>query len=334
MVDSIRVSVVFMLRMAVQQPHALAWDWKEDGPDLAGIGNPKRWEDMEEPVHSDFAAVPAGTGAMMHQCAPPGSQCGSDRLPADICSEGPLSFELQTLELQHMASLTVSPRKRTLEQCPPSTEGNNTRSRTPESVEDPITVSACDGMPLQSFSSLTISPGRRSLDQAPMGLGTVMQCMHPILEDSSGCMAAAGVPSCIESAQHPVQHVESLTVGPGRPSLGQVRPMSPGRYEDAESSASLGTTWVDHCAVEGERNDDTVAPAMAATNDGGEQEADLEDPLAFTNRKTVSGLPCCGEAGPGEVVWHPFQIHILLAILDNICEQSALRHLGSLNRSV
>lgn len=299
--------------VTVQQPHALAWDWKEDAPDLGGIGKPNQWEDIEEPVHSDFAAVPAGTGALLHQSMQPGSKSAGIQLPAEGTVESAAWVELKTLELQHMASLTVSPRKRTMDQCPPSSAGQFQQADSEfvscmMPVEGPTDSTACVDAPLQLMATLTISPPRKfSLDQCPPS--TAGQCMQPVSEDSSNVMSVEGAPDYMACVEQPLQHVESLTVGPGKSSLAQTRPMSAGRYEDAESFTGLETPRIDAVLCsEGQQVDYNADVGWAASTPHAPpsvaQEADvaeMKDPLA-TGQDLLTRPPSCGEAGPSQGV--------------------------------
>jgi hypothetical protein len=310
-------------RTYVQQPHALAWEFSDDALQPAIVGDPRLWEDTEEPAHSNFASVTSGTGALMHQCTQPGNISDSNELPTEGTVDSPACIELKTLEMHHPASHTASTRKRGLEpQLLKSTAGG---SQQPESelkgmktrAIDPLAEPAFIDIPLQSMASLTISPRKRAVEQAPVTMAT--RCLQPFPENWSrrgSVRGALDFAECI--GPQPLLHMESLSVGPGRRNVQQHRPVSVGRYADAESITSTlmrdeytASAQADVVHSAGRQQSESITACgwatstqrvpYAAGQESPEQEVE-KDPYAGNQKHVPSRTPACGVAGPGRSV--------------------------------
>lgn len=265
--------------LSVQQPHALAWDWKEETPHEAAAGNPKLWESTEEPTHSDFLAVPAGTGAVMHQYTPPGSPGTSAQLPSEAISNpgSPACIELTTMERQDSDSGRIpmpwSPRSApahanqlpadavavagrlhefsgmSMERRSPTSECPSMPSSAnyPIDITDPLSVDA----PAEHLASLTISPTKRCVPITACATAGAPP-MEPIIEDPASITSPPPLADFTPvefspcTAFNPSERTASFNVRPGHAGNGNptqlpgTRPISPGRYADAESLAGSG----------------------------------------------------------------------------------------------
>lgn len=324
---------VTIVLFGVQQQHTLAWDWKEEAPDLDGIGNPNKWEDTEEPVHSDFAAVPAGTGALIHQCTQPvSSKTASGYVPTEGTVDSPACAEFQMLELEHMASLTMSPRKLALDQCPPSSSGELQQPRSvfengAVAVSDPTDRSpASTEVQLQSkMQSLTISPRKRSLEQYEPSTAAVPN-IQPIIEEPNSRelpeQAAADSTACVEQ---PLIRVEPLPVSFNEGVSDSAQPISASRFEDADSVTGTGTVQTDARCSAGDQHGVKSAGVKRSPSAECDPFQEVEqlvhvfetgDPLAETEKYACIESPSGGEDGLDKRVCFCFPALIYLPRID------------------